>query len=82
MSQVRQEAVQAEIRLRSARERFELAKKQMATAEEDYRMAFRRYEAQLGSNINVLDAERALVRSRTEYVDAVYDIAKIGRAHV
>ena len=74
-SQVRQEAVQAEIRLRSARERFELAKKQVETAQEDYRMAFRRYEARLGSNIDVLDAKRALVRSRTEYVDAVYDIA-------
>lgn len=74
-SQVRQEAVQAEIRLRSARERFELAKKQAATSQEDYRMAFRRYEARLGSNIDVLDAKRALVRSRTEYVDAVYDIA-------
>jgi len=80
-SRVRQEAIQAEIRLRSARERFELAKKQMATAEEDYRMAFRRYEAQLGSNINVLDAKRALVRSRTEYVDAVYDIAA-ARSHL
>lgn len=74
-SQVRQEAVQAEIRLRSARERFELAKKQAATSQEDYRMAFRRYEARLGSNIDVLDAKRALVRSRTDYVDAVYDIA-------
>lgn len=74
-SQVRQEAIQAEIRLRSAGERFELAKKQAATSQEDYRMAFRRYEARLGSNIDVLDAKRALVRSRTEYVDAVYDIA-------
>ena len=74
-SQVRQETVQAEIRLRSARERFELAREQAATSEEDYRMAFRRYEARLGSNIDVLDAKRALVRSRTEYVDAVYDIA-------
>lgn len=74
-SQVRQETVQAEIRLRSARERFELAREQAATSQEDYRMAFRRYEARLGSNIDVLDAKRALVRSRTEYVDAVYDIA-------
>ena len=74
-SQVRQETVQAEIRLRLARERFELAREQAATSEEDYRMAFRRYEARLGSNIDVLDAKRALVRSRTEYVDAVYDIA-------
>lgn len=54
---------------------FDLAKKQVATAQEDYRMAFRRYEARLGSNIDVLDAKRALGRSRTEYVDAVYDIA-------
>ncbi|MDO4787428.1 MAG: TolC family protein [Fretibacterium sp.] len=80
-SQVRQEAVQAEIRLRSARERFELAKKQVATSQEDYRMAFRRYEARLGSNIDVLDAKRALVRSRTEYVDAVYDAAA-ARSHL
>ena len=74
-SQVIQEVRQAEIRLRSAEERLELAARQSETAQEDYRLARRRYDAQLSSNLDVLDARRALIDSRTAYVDAVYDIA-------
>ena len=44
-------------------------------------MVFRRYKARLSSNIDVLDAKQALVRSRTEYVDAVYGVA-VARSHM
>lgn len=74
-SQVSQEALQAAIKLRSAQERLELAKDQVATTQEDYRLALRRYNAQLGTNLDVLDARRALITGRTEYINAVYDIA-------
>ena len=73
--QVRQEVVQAELSLRSAMTRLEVAEDQISTAEEDYRIALRRYDAQVGTNLDVLDARVALTDSRTEYVDAVYDIA-------
>lgn len=74
-SQVTQEALAAEIRLRAAIARKELAYEQMQTSKEDYRLALRRYDAQMGTNLDVLDARRALINSRTEYVNAVYDIA-------
>lgn len=74
-SQVRQEVVQAELNLRSALTRLDVAEDQIKTAEEDYRIALRRYDAQVGTNLDVLDARVALTDSRTEYVNAVYDIA-------
>lgn len=74
-SQVTQEAVAAEIRLQAAITRRDLAQEQMQTSKEDYRIALRRYDAQMGTNLDVLDARRALIGSRTEYVNAVYDIA-------
>ena len=73
--QVRQEVVQAELNLRSALTRLEVAEDQISTAEEDYRIALRRYDAQVGTNLDVLDARVSLTDSRTEYVNAVYDIA-------
>ncbi len=63
----------ATLDLRSARQRLEVARSQVALAEEDYRMAVARYSAQVGTNIDVLDARMALSASRTQLVDAVYD---------
>lgn len=74
-AQVTQEALAAEIRLRAAIERRDLAREQMNTSLEDYAIALRRYDAQMGTNLDVLDARRALTTSRMEYVNAVYDIA-------
>jgi outer membrane protein TolC len=74
-AQIRQEAVQAEIRLKSAEARFAVAEGQVGDAREDYRLALRRYEAQVGTNLDVLDSRAALTESRRAYVNAVYDIA-------
>lgn len=74
-AQVRQEVVQAELNLKSALTRLDMAEDQISTAEEDYRIALRRYDAQVGTNLDVLDARVSLTDSRTEYVNAVYDIA-------
>jgi outer membrane protein TolC len=77
-ARIRQEAVQAEIRLESAKKRFDVAGNQAADAREDYRLAMRRYDAQVGTNLDVLDSRTALIESRRAQVNAVYDIALAG----
>lgn len=72
---IKQEAVGAELSLRSAQQRLTVALDQMRTAEEDHRIALSRYESRIGTNIDVLDSRVSLIASRTAYVDAVYDIA-------
>jgi outer membrane protein TolC len=74
-AQIRQEAIQAELNLTSAQARYEIAKSQLSDAKEDYRLAMRRYDAQVGTNLDVLDSRAALTESLTAYVNAVYDIA-------
>jgi outer membrane protein TolC len=74
-AQVRQEVMQAELNLRSALKQLSVAENQITTAEEDYRIALKRYDAQVGTNLDVLDARVALTDSRISYVNAVYDIA-------
>lgn len=70
---IRQEVSQAELGVASAQSRLQVALDQMKTAEEDHRMAVKRYEAHVGTNIDVLDAHLALDKSRTQYVDAFCD---------
>jgi outer membrane protein TolC len=74
-AQVRQEAISAELSLRSAMSRMEISEGQVSAAEDGYGMALRRYNAQMGTNLDVLDARAALTDSLTAYVDAIYDIA-------
>lgn len=71
--QVDLEVSVAMLDLRSALQRLEVARSQVALAEEDHRMAVSRYSAQVGTNIDVLDATVALSGSRTQLVDAIYD---------
>ena len=73
--QIRQEAVPSEIRLESAEKRFRIAGNQAEDAREDYRLALRRYDARVGTNLDVLDSRAALTDSRRALVNAVYDIA-------
>lgn len=63
----------AENDLEAARQRMEVARAQVSAAAEDYRMALKRYGAQVGTNIDVLDARVALESARTQYVNAVHD---------
>ncbi|PIE54800.1 MAG: transporter [Dethiosulfovibrio peptidovorans] len=71
--QVELEISSAQLNLESAFQRIEVARSQVASAEEDYRMAVKRYSASVGTNIDVLDARVALTNARTQLVDAVYD---------
>jgi len=55
-NQIRLEVSTAWQNMESALQRVHVAEDQVKTAEEDYRMALRRYVEQVGTNIDVLDA--------------------------
>jgi len=71
---IKMEVTQAELNLKSAKSRLSVAERQVAESEEDYRIAVKRYEALVGTNLDMLDARLALTSSRTELADAIYDI--------
>lgn len=75
-AQIELEVETAEANLRSATSRLALAEEQILKAQEDYGRTVRRYEAQMSTNLDVLDSQMALANSRTEYVNAVCDIAE------
>jgi outer membrane protein TolC len=72
--QINLEVSTAVLNLRSATQRVNLAKDQVKSAEEDYRIALKRYSAQVGTNIDVLDSRVALVNAKTQLANAVYDV--------
>ncbi|NLG95243.1 MAG: TolC family protein [Acetomicrobium flavidum] len=72
-NQIRLEVSTAWQNMESALQRVHVAEDQVKTAEEDYRMALRRYVEQVGTNIDVLDARTALTDANTSFVNAVYD---------
>lgn len=76
---VRMEVVQAEQNLASARSRLEVALRQTEQAREDYRIAVRRYEENVGTALEESDSRVALVNALSETAAALYDI-KIAEA--
>lgn len=72
--QVALEVSSAQLNFESARQRIYVASRQVASAQEDYRMALLRYKSSVGTNLDVLDARTALTNARTQLVDAVYDM--------
>ena len=71
--QVALEAASAQLNYEAAKTRTVVARRQVDSAEEDYRMALKRYKANVGTNLDVLDARTALSNARTQLVDAMYD---------
>lgn len=71
--QIALEVSSAQLNYEAARQRTDVAARQVASAREDYRMALMRYKANVGTNLDVLDARTALSNARTQFVDAVYD---------
>lgn len=71
--QISLEISTAIMNLESALKRVSVAEKQVTSAEEDYRMELKRYQAQVGTNIDVLDSRVALVNARNQLADSVYD---------
>ena len=71
--QIALEVSSAQLNYEAARQRTDVARRQVESAREDYRMALMRYKANVGTNLDVLDARTALTNARTQLVDAVYD---------
>ncbi len=69
--QIALEVSSATVNLEGALQRVKVASDAVAQAEEDYRMALKRYQAQVGTNIDVLDARLSLVDARNSRIDAV-----------
>ena len=74
--QIELEISVARTNFESSLRRIDVGKAMVAAAEEDYRMAMKRYVAQVGTNIDVLDAGLALANARNQLVEAVYDSRK------
>ncbi len=71
--QVANEVNKAWLALTAADTSVAAAKDVVASAEEDYRVAKVRYEAGKSVNVEVIDAQSALVRARANYIEALYD---------
>lgn len=72
------DAVELEVRtdylgMREAEKRISTTQVAVAQAEEDYHIAVVRYQAGVGTNIAVMDAQVALTEAKTNYVKALYD---------
>jgi outer membrane protein len=64
---------QAFLSMNSAQERVAAAEKEVAQAEEAYRIAVVRYNAGVSIGVEILDAQAALTAARSDYARAVYD---------
>ncbi len=69
MLQVRQ----AYLNLRAAEQTISSTKSAVEEAQENFRIASLRYQAGVGTNLDVLDAETKLATARNSYVDALYN---------
>ncbi|HPE67462.1 MAG TPA: TolC family protein [Synergistales bacterium] len=74
--QIELEISVARLNCESSLQRISTGRTMVESAEEDYRMALRRYTAQVGTNIDVLDARVALSNARNQLVESVYDSLK------
>lgn len=72
------DAVELEVRtdylsMREAEKRISTDQVAVASAEEDYHIAVVRYQAGVGTNIDVMDAQEALTQAKTNYYQALYN---------
>ncbi len=74
--QVALEVEQAVRNLQVALQRLKTARAALVSAEEAYRLAQVRYEAGVGTQVEILDAQVALTRARAAEVQALYDAHK------
>lgn len=61
------------LNLREAEKRITTTQVALASAEEDYHIAVVRYQAGVGTNIDVMDAQEALTQAKTNYYQALYN---------
>ena len=71
--QIANEVNKAWLALKAAEASIAAAQQALASAQEDYRVAKLRYEAGKAVNVEVVDAQAALVRARANHIDALYE---------
>jgi outer membrane protein TolC len=77
------EVKQAHLDIRAAADRIEVAHKQVDASREAYRMAQARYQAQVGTNTDVLDAQANLSSSEAQLNSALADyLTALSRLYV
>jgi len=64
---------QAFLSMNEAEKRIDTSQVAVNQAQEDFRMSQVRYEAGVGTNLDVIDAELALTQAKTNYIQALYD---------
>jgi len=64
---------QAFLSMNEAEKRIDTSQVAVNQAQEDFRMSQVRYEAGVGTNLDVVDAELALTQAKTNYIQALYD---------
>jgi outer membrane protein TolC len=67
------EVSQAYQNIIEAKKRIETNKVSVDHADLDFKIAQERYEAGMGINLDVIDAELALAETKTDYIQALYD---------
>jgi outer membrane protein TolC len=58
--------------MRAAEENINTMSEALAKAQEDYRIEVVRYNAGVGTNLEVMDAEKKLVSAKGDYISALY----------
>ena len=67
--------------MKEAEKRIDTSSVAVTKAEEDFKIAQVRYNAGVGTNLDVIDAELALAQAKTNYIQALYDY-NTGKAKV
>jgi outer membrane protein len=67
------EVRQAWLNLQEAKERIQASSVAISQAEEDYKIAQARYQAGVGTNLDVLDSQNALTNAQTNYASSLFD---------
>ncbi|WP_371362366.1 Outer membrane protein TolC [Sporomusa rhizae] len=76
IEQVTLETKEAYFNMQNARTAVDIASQVVAKAEEDYTIAQVRYQAGVGSNLDVIDSQGALTSAKLNYTNARYDYNK------
>lgn len=76
IEQVTLETQEAYFNMQNARTAMDIASQVVAKAEEDYTIAQVRYQAGVGSNLDVIDSQGALTSAKLNYANALYDCNK------
>lgn len=70
---VQLEVRQAYLNLKEAEKRIDTSKVAVDQGQEDFKIAQVRYTAGVGTNLDVMDAQVALTKAKTNYIQALYD---------